>query len=157
MMKAELINPFVQASVDIISMMTQINLQKGTPRLVEDIKLESDIGIVIGLTGEIRGQVVIRMKIEDAKTVISKMMGGVEVTEIDSMGKSAISELGNMILGTSANNLYSLGYTIDITPPSILSGDGIIYSTVDQNIIEMPFESEEINVRVAISLVEDKE
>jgi len=156
-MKAELINPFVKASVDVISMMTQLQLQKGAPYMVEEIKLENDIGIVIGLTGEVRGQVVIRMKMDNALNIVSKMMGGVEVTALDSMGKSAISELGNMILGTSANNLYSIGYTIDITPPSILSGDGIIYSTVDQSIIEIPFEAEDISVRLAISLVEDKE
>lgn len=154
-MKVELINPFVKASVDVIGMMTQIVLEKGAPKIIEDIKLTNDIGIVIGITGEVRGQVVIKMSHQSALNVVSKMMGGVEILELDSMGKSAISELGNMILGTSANNLYAAGYTIDITPPSILSGDGIIYSTVNQSIISIPFKTEGIEITVNISLVEE--
>lgn len=154
-MKAELINPFVKASVDVIGMMTQIVLEKGAPKMIEDIKLSNDIGIVIGVTGEVRGQVVIKMSHQSALNIVSKMMGGVEILELDSMGKSAISELGNMILGTSANNLYALGYTIDITPPSILNGDGIIYSTVNQSIIAIPFNTEGIEIIVNISIVEE--
>jgi len=49
------------------------------------------------------------------------MMGGYAITEIDEMGKSAISELGNMISGNASTMLYNQGVHVDITPPRIMS------------------------------------
>lgn len=138
-MKAELINPFIKASTSVVSMMGGVNLEKGTPNLVDEVLLKNHIGIVIGITGEIRGQVVMAFDKEFAKGIISNMMGGMPVDTIDDIGKSAISELGNMVLGNAATGLYEYGYQIDITPPSLISGESTIYSTVGQKIVVIPF------------------
>jgi len=57
-----------------------------------------------------------------ALTAASGMMGGLNLTELDEMSKSALSELTNMILGNTATLLYNRGVGVEITPPSFLMG-----------------------------------
>ncbi|MNR47699.1 CheY-P phosphatase CheX [compost metagenome] len=42
------------------------------------------------------------------------------ITEMDEMGTSAISELGNMISGNASTILSNQGFTVDITPPKVI-------------------------------------
>ena len=42
------------------------------------------------------------------------------IAELDEMGQSAISELGNMISGNASTILYNQGVRVDITPPKIV-------------------------------------
>lgn len=42
------------------------------------------------------------------------------MTELDDIGRSAISELGNMISGNASTILYNQGLNVDITPPRII-------------------------------------
>jgi len=51
---------------------------------------------------------------------VSAMMGGYVISEIDEMGRSAISELGNMISGNASTILYNQGVRVDITPPKLI-------------------------------------
>jgi len=156
-MRAELINPFVKANTSVISMMGATELNQKNSYLVKEVTLKDDIGIVIGVTGEIRGQVVLSFQESFAKKIVSNMMGGMPVETIDDIGKSALSELGNMILGNAATGLFENGYQIDITPPSLLSGESVIYSTINQQIIVVPFETEMGNLNLNISLKDKDE
>ncbi len=47
---------------------------------------------------------------------------GMPVTELDDMAMSAISELGNMIMGNAATIFSTKGIVIDITPPTVCRG-----------------------------------
>ena len=53
------------------------------------------------------------------------MMFGMPVNELDEMSKSAIAELANMILGHTANIFFQNHMNIDITPPTVLTGENI--------------------------------
>ena len=56
------------------------------------------------------------------------MMMGMPVTEIDDMAKSALSELGNMIMGNAATLLSNKNFRIDITPPTLGMGSTTLTS-----------------------------
>ena len=57
--------------------------------------------------------------------IASAMMMGMKITELDEMSKSAIAESANMILGNAATILYNKGIKIEITPPSLMTGENI--------------------------------
>lgn len=78
--------------------------------------------IIIGVTGEMRGQVLIGMTEETACAIASKMCM-MEVKTIDDFASSAIGELGNMIMGNAAIVFSSNGVGIDITPPTLSHGE----------------------------------
>jgi chemotaxis protein CheX len=116
------INPFLMAAVSIFKDACQMELKVGKP-YVKTTEFENDsVIIMIGVTGEMRGQVLIALTYQKALEIASKMMMGMPVTELDDMSTSAISELGNMIMGNAATILSTKGVGIDITPPTLVRG-----------------------------------
>lgn len=122
-MKVEYINPFIEASQSVIKMLSGCEMRIGKPYLKKTPYYFNQIVIVIGVVGEIRGQIYFEMPMETAKSIASAMMGGMPVTELDEMSKSAISELGNMIMGNASTLFANANISIDITPPTLLAGD----------------------------------
>jgi len=80
---------------------------------------------MIGVTGRIKGQVCFELSEEIAKKIASSMMGGMPITELDYISMSAVSEMGNMIMGNASMILANKAIHIDITPPSLLTGENI--------------------------------
>jgi chemotaxis protein CheX len=119
-MKAEYINPFLESARIVIEQM--INVRPTTGQLgVKEVKfVEKYIWIQIGITGQMQGDIVFGLHEEVALKLVSAMMGGFILTEMDEMGQSAISELGNMISGNASTMLYNQGVIIDITPPKVV-------------------------------------
>jgi len=119
-MKAEYINPFLESAQMVIEQVVQIRPSTGAIS-VKDIKfVEQYIWIHIGVNGQMNGNIIFGLKEDVALKMISAMMGGYVINEMDEMGKSAISELSNMISGNASTILYNQGMTVDITPPRIV-------------------------------------
>ncbi|MFB9751490.1 chemotaxis protein CheX [Paenibacillus hodogayensis] len=119
-MKAEYINPFLESARIVLEQL--INVRPTTGQLgIKDVKfVESHIWIQIGMTGQMEGDIVFGLHEEVALKLVSAMMGGYSVTEMDEMSQSAISELGNMISGNATTILYNQGVRVDITPPKLI-------------------------------------
>lgn len=119
-MKAEYINPFLESARIVLEQL--INVRPTTGQLgIKDVKfVESHIWIQIGMTGQMKGDIVFGLHEEVALKLVSAMMGGYSVTQMDEMTQSAISELGNMISGNASTILYNQGVHVDITPPKLI-------------------------------------
>lgn len=137
-MNVEYINPFIEASQSVLLMMTGEKPELGKVHLRKAPFGSENIAVIVGLTGKIRGQVVISFTIDSALAVASAMMGGMIVTELDDISKSAISELANMIMGNTATILASRDIGIEITPPSLLMGERLMISPANMQTISIP-------------------
>lgn len=153
-MKVEYINPFIKASTEVLQMIAQINFVTGKPYTKLSPFTPSSVLIVVGITGAIQGQAIISMEEELAKTVASKMMMGMPVTELDEMSKSALSELGNMVMGNAATLLYNDQIHVDITPPTLMVGEGITISSSTMTTVGVPLNSDFGTMTFDISLKE---
>ena len=116
---AEHINTFLQASGTVLNQLCGYQVAFGSVSMENLVLTADDLLIMLGITGELTGQVCICIKTETAKQIVSKMMMGMPVTEMDDMARSAISELGNMIMGSAATLLSEKNTLIDITPPTL--------------------------------------
>lgn len=125
-MQAEFINPLVEASKLILSNTTQMNVRVGKIFVRTTPNNDGGVGICIGITGKIRGQVVFSMQTKVACKLASSLMMG-PINELDEVSRSAVSELANMIMGTTASKLSESGFKIDITPPAFLLGENLSY------------------------------
>ena len=65
------------------------------------------IAVIIGITGEMHGQVILSLKEDVACNIASHMLKGLPVPVFNDMAKSAVSELANMILGNAATIFFS--------------------------------------------------
>lgn len=128
------INPFLMAASTIMRDACQMEMKIGRP-YVKTTEFQSDsVIIMIGVTGEMRGQVLISFTTPKACQVASGMMMGMPVPELDDMAMSAISELGNMIMGNAATVFSTRNIGIDITPPTVGRGTGKIDTMYSKNI-----------------------
>lgn len=119
-MKAEYINPFLESARIVIEQVASVRPSTGQLG-VKDVKfVENYIWIQIGMTGQMQGDIVFGLHEDVALRMVSAMMGGFTITELDEMSRSAISELGNMISGNASTMLFNQGVKVDITPPKLL-------------------------------------
>lgn len=82
-----------------------------------------EVNILIGLTKGLTGSIVVGLTKEAALKIVSGMMGGAEVLELDDMGKSALSEFTNMLGGNTVGKIADeLNELVDISPPTIVTG-----------------------------------
>lgn len=129
----EYINPFLMAASSVMKNMCQTDVKIGKP-YVRTTEFSSDSMIImIGVTGEMRGQVVIGFALDVACDIASKMMM-MPVTEMNEISMSAIGELGNMVMGNAATILSTKGIGIDITPPTLCRGGISMMTSYAKNI-----------------------
>ena len=82
------------------------------------------------------------------------MMMGMPVDTMDEMAKSALSELGNMIMGNTATLLFNTGVNIDITPPTLMMGEKMQISNTGIKTIGVPLICDLGEITVDISVKE---
>lgn len=151
-MKVEYINPFIESSMSIINQTTGINPTLGKIHVKKAPYKGDNVVVLIGLTGEIQGSVIITLNKVLACKIASAMMCGMPVAELDEMARSAISELCNMILGNTANIFYSNNINIDITPPTLMTGENMEFSQSNALTVCVPLQFEdgyEINIDIS--------
>lgn len=152
----EFINPFIGAAQKILRDVCQLETKLQKPYLKEAEYKGDLVAVIIGVTGNIKGQVILSISIETACNIASKMMMGMPVDALNDMAKSAISELSNMILGNAATNLSQKGLTVDITPPSICLGKDMNITVNHSKNICVPLKFNDNSLfEVNISIVEE--
>lgn len=154
-MKVELINPIASALSKVFKETMGVELKRGDLFLRKNpIPLEKVL-VIVGVTGNIKGQIIISLGSKCSLSIASKMMMGMEVLELDEMSKSAIGELGNMTAGTYATKISNLNYKVDITTPIVLCGTDMELNAYNQKQIAIPFSSELGDVTIDVSISEN--
>ena len=148
----EYINPFVEAAQSVLDDFCKIKTTIGKPYLKQSTYDGDALLVIVGVTGELRGQVILNMNFDVACNVASHMMMGMPVPELNDMAKSAVSELVNMIIGNACTLFSNKGLTLDITPPSVCAGQNLSVSVSDSKTICIPltYEDKEIELNVAV-------
>lgn len=152
-LSVEYINPFLMAATTILKQTCMIDTVIGKPGL-KDMKFSHDsLIIIIGITGDVRGQVIIEFNNIVACDIAGKMMMQGPLPELNEIGHSAICELGNMVLGNAATLFSSKGIGIDITPPTVGNGDMSFNTAFTKNLcIPLSYENGKcINFNIAIT------
>lgn len=148
---ADHINPFLMASVKILKDVCQIDATLGKPRVAMTQFTDKSLVIMIGVTGEMKGQVLINFMNPVACDIASKMTF-MPITELDELGTSAVCELANMILGHAATLFFANGIEIDITPPTTCKGNVQFNTAYSANIcVPLVYDGDktiEINISV---------
>ncbi|MDR1440301.1 MAG: chemotaxis protein CheX [Clostridiales bacterium] len=137
-MNIEYINPFIEASQVVLSSAANLAVKLGKVFIRKEPFAAGEPLIEVGLTGKISGRGLLCIPVPIAKRIISSMMGGAQIDEIDELGLSALSELANMIMGNTATILYNRGIGIDITTPKMMFGDGALSPPQGMQTLSVP-------------------
>lgn len=125
---AEHINPLLTAARQILQTACQIEAAIGKPSLEGVTGKKDTFAISINLIGDVKGQALLAFD-QDVACDIASRMCMMPITEMDDLSKSAICELGNMIMGNAATVFSTHGITVDITPPLLIQGDVLFSRT----------------------------
>lgn len=139
------INPFLQATLSIMEATTGAKLAVGKPSVASLVFPDDTFILQVGVTGVLKGQVLLVMKEANARKVASMMMMGMPVETLDDMAASALCELSNMIMGSTATLFSTQKMAMDITPPISLQGNHLKLQTDAQALkVPMALDGDEI-------------
>ncbi len=150
----EYINPLLKASVKVIQDACRMDVTIGKPSVAQAAFTDDELLILMGITGEMKGQAILDFP-NPAALKIASAMCMMELPQLDELAQSALCELCNMIMGNTAT-LYSLGgISIDITPPTLCMGNVTFNSNYAANIC-IPFNYEgQFLFKIYIAIKED--
>jgi chemotaxis protein CheX len=135
--KAEHVSPFIKSCKQTFATMlsTELNMGKLFVRQPGD-KRQADISGMIGLSGDVKGAVVIGYPRETALKVVSRFIGE-EVDDMNGDVSDAIGEITNIIAGYAKKDIGELNISISL--PSVIEGnDHLIHLPKDIPIMCVP-------------------
>lgn len=141
-MRIQFVNPFLDSASAILEQVAGVRSKRGDLALRESTAPEFEVAVILGIVGQIRGQVIYELGLETAMKLASNMMGGIAVEKLDEMAKSAISEFGNMVTGNTSMLLEKQGINCDISPPTMVVGKNLEVSAVKVQTLVIPLETD---------------
>lgn len=118
------ISGVLNGTIQAVKTIIPLNLKMSKPLLINEPFLQNGIGVLIGMTGNVRGRLLIEGN-PDAIGRIGETMFG--MTLEGEMLESFAAELGNMIAGNLATQLTVDNIVMDISPPTVLVGETKLY------------------------------
>ncbi|MFP4016268.1 MAG: chemotaxis protein CheX [Halanaerobiales bacterium] len=88
----------------------------------ENLNSAEEVNVLIGLSNGLQGNIVISFSKAVAMEIISTMMGGMRIENIDSMARSALGEMANMLMGSTVSSTPT-ELVIELSPPTIVIGN----------------------------------
>lgn len=154
-MDAKLLNPFIQAAVEVLEAEVNANISRKEISMQNSSLTSDDVTVLINLVGDIYGVVMYGMPTKTCLNLISKILGQ-DCAELDSLAQSGVAELGNVISGRATIRFAETGYKSNISTPTVLKGKGIEISTLGFPRIVVPLETQFGVLTVHIALKEKK-
>jgi chemotaxis protein CheX len=152
-MKAEFINPFLQAATQVLESELGSAPARGNIGLQRSPYTSNDVTAVVGVTGSVAGMVMISMAESTARAMVGVMMGQ-EFPEFDALAQSGIAEIGNVITGRAAVLLAEAGFPSNLAPPMLIIGRGTMLSTLDVQRLVIPLTTEFGSIEIQVALRE---
>lgn len=145
-MDVKYVNPFLKSFMNVMPQLGLTDIKRGKVTVKSNSINSSGVMIIIGIVGDIKGNVMYSTTIDSAKKIASTMMMGMEVTELDEMAQSAVSELTNMLTANAATNFADEDVNIDISTPALMYGEFTASASygkvlcIEMFVNDMPFE-----------------
>ncbi len=155
-MRIEYINPFIDASVEILTEVLGENVNREELYLKENSSSTLGLCILIGVPWDVTGRILIDMA-QNTGTAIAERMNSETIPEMNQLVKATLGELANMIVGRAITKLHILGFDFNISPPTLLIGDKIEITTLQLEAVSVPLSTPDGKVEVNVAVKETDE
>jgi chemotaxis protein CheX len=150
-MRADVAQPFLLAAKGVLEQELGGEVGRGQITMERGDFEAGEITAVVGVTGALSGAVMYRMSEATALAIVGQMMSQ-EFKELDSLARSGIGELGNVITGRAGVLLEKAGISADIAPPMLIVGRGGLMSSLDIARLVVPLETRVGGIDLQIAL-----
>ena len=151
-MNKEHIDAFSNAFLNIMPQLGISSVTQEQTRTCSKLIDVSEVVSIVGVIGDMAGNVIYSMEESVAKQIASYMMGGMDVESFDEIAQSAISELSNMLAANACIGLSETGLAVDISTPTLMHGNFSVSGSYDHvTCLDMLIESD-LKFSIYISL-----
>ena len=149
-MDVKFINPFINATINVLETMAFMKVTAGRPYLKKGNMAVGDVSGVLGLTGSANGTIAVTFEERCILAVVSDMFGET-MSELNADIADAVGELTNMISGQARRELEEMGKTFKSAIPSVITGrnHSIIHYTQGPK-IAIPFNTDKGNFTIEV-------
>ncbi len=148
------IDSFVQAAFQVIEMMVNSEIEVNDPFFNHDPLHKYEVIIFITVRGDVEGKVFAGMDEKTAQNLTASLLNMDDTPALDKMGRSAISEFTNVIIGNATTLLSEAGYNCLISPPAflIMSGEAPVVLQGLETTLVIPLVTEfgEMEINIAL-------
>jgi len=148
------VNPFLDAVMDVLSTMAQITPAPGKPYIKGNRLAKGDITGIIGITGSAKGTIALTFTENCAIQVVSNMLGE-EVTDVEVL-RDGIGEVTNMVAGQARQGLAKIDLKFHASIPIVIMGKSHKIKHHNEGpVLAIPFETPhgEITVEVCFGRI----
>ena len=150
-MDANHINTVLQAFTNVIPQVGLGSVSRKGVSVNNGVIASEGVIIILGIVGDIKGNIIYSMSTETAKNIASKMMMGMPVDEFNELAQSAISELTNMLTANVATNFSQQGININISTPALIHGNFNANASTEKVLcITMDIEGMDLDVNISL-------
>ena len=150
-MDVNYINPILSSFANVMPQLGIANVSKKGMSLKGRFIESPGVMIIVGIIGDIRGNVIYGLSLSDAKKIASTMMMGMPVDNFDELAQSAISELTNMLTANVATNFSKDNIIINISTPTLIHGKFTANASSDKVVcVEMAVNDMVIEVNISM-------
>lgn len=142
-MKAEYINPFVEALCSVSDMMLGTRLVRKPLRASADgfQRQGATVTSIIGISGEASGVIALCFPKETALKLASRFLS-TEMHDVNDEVTDALAEVANMV-GGSAKSKFNLNPPLELSLPTVIEGQNYKMRYPTKSVwIEVPFTSD---------------
>jgi chemotaxis protein CheX len=153
-MDINLINPFIEATLHVLSSLAFTKARAGKPYLKKDSVATGDVSGIVGLTGEASGTISVSFSEESIIAIVSKMFGE-PVSEINEEVKDAVGEILNIVSGQARQKLEARGISLRGAIPTVITGKNHTICHITKHaIIAVPFDTDNGKFTIEVCLEE---
>ncbi|MGE5559412.1 MAG: chemotaxis protein CheX [Bacillota bacterium] len=118
-----ILESFIEVMKHLNIMEIKINQLENKANMIIDM----DVTSIIGLVGDIKGNIAFSFNQELARKITSAMCNGMSVQQDNELVCSAVGEFINIVLGRAGTILSQVGIYYDVSPPSVVFGRQIFF------------------------------
>lgn len=152
-MDATLINPCIDAALNILGTIAGITARIRPPLAKSTNAAQGEITGVIQLSGEAKGIFSVSFSRETILAVVSTMFGE-PMTEINADIQDAVGEIINMISGRITQSMEQMDRSLIAKLATVVTGKGHLISHIPgQPVIAIPFDTDVGPLTIEFSMV----
>lgn len=142
MLKVEYVNPFIESVGDLFDTMLGCEAKRGDLAATPHKPPVQSIVAIIGLSGSVRGNVVMAFPAQTAMQITQTLLGG-EIVEMDQTVLDAMAELVNIVAGGAKAKLNEAQDSpANLSLPTVIKGRDYRIEHPSWSVwLDIPFES----------------
>lgn len=142
-MKADLVNPFVESVYELFQTMLSSKVARVGLAVSDGQKRPAEIMALIGFSGVIRGTVALSLPARTCRAMVERLLG-TETETTEETISDTISEMVNIVAGSAKARLsLKVKQILDLSLPVVLTGQRYeVYSPSQAVWLEIPFASD---------------